>query len=43
MDLETKNVFTPGPMTAFRSACKLSSNLVRAKLYLIDRIVGSHK
>ena len=43
MDLETKNVFTPGPMAAFRSACKLSSNLVRAKLYPIVRIVGSHK
>ena len=43
MDLETKNVFTPGPMAAFRSAYKLSSNLVRAKLYPIVRIVGSHK
>ena len=26
-----------------RSARKLSSYLVRAKLYLIERIVGSHK
>ena len=43
MDQETKNVFSPGPMTTFRSARKLSSYLVRAKLYPIERIVGSHK
>ena len=40
---ENKNVFTPGPIATFRSARKLSSCLVRAKLYLIERIVGSHK
>ena len=38
-----KNVFTPGPMATFRSAPKLSSYLLRAKLYPIERIVGSHK
>ena len=43
MDQETKNVFTPGPMATFRRARKLSSYLVRAKLYLFERIVGSHK
>ena len=40
---ETQNVFTPGPMATFRSAGKLSSYLVRAKLYPIEQIVGSHK
>ena len=43
MDQETKNVFTPGPMATFCSARKLSSYLVRSKLYIIERIVGSHK
>ena len=43
MDQETKNDFTPGPMATFRSARKLSSYLVRAKLYPIKRIVGSIK
>ena len=43
MDQKTENVFTPGPMTTFRRARKLSSYLVRAKLYPIERIVGSHK
>ena len=36
MDQETKNVFTPGPMATFRSARKLSSHIVRAKLYPIE-------
>ena len=36
MDQETKNVFTPGPMATFRSARKLSSYIVRAKLYPIE-------
>ena len=31
----------PGPMVSYRSSSKLSSYLVRAKLYPIDRIVGS--
>ena len=36
MDQETKNVFTPGPMITFPSERKLSSYLVRAKLYPIE-------
>ena len=43
MDQETGNVFTPEPMATFRSARKLSSYLVRAKLYLIEQIVGPYK
>ena len=43
IDQETKNVFTPRPMATFRSGRKLSSYLIRAKLYHIERIVGSHK
>ena len=34
-------MFTPVPMFSYRSATKLSSYLVRAKLYPIDRILGS--
>ena len=36
----TKNFFTPGLMATFRSARKLSSYLVRPKLYPIEPIVG---
>ena len=43
LNKEAKNVFTPGPMISFCSARKLSSYLVRAKLYLIERAVGSFK
>ena len=43
MDQETKNVFTPGPIATFCSERKLSSYLVRAKLYPIERIVGLHE
>ena len=43
MNEEAKNVFTPGPMISFRNARKLSSYLVRAKLYPIERTVGSFK
>ena len=43
MDKEAKIVFTPGPMATFCSAHKLSSYLVRAKLYPIEQIVGSHE
>ena len=38
---EVKQTFTPVPMVSYRSSRKLSSYLVRAKLYPIDRIVGS--
>ena len=41
MDQEVKKVFTPKPMVSFRSARKLSSYLVRAKLYPLERKVGS--
>ena len=41
MDQEVKKVFTPKPMDSFRSAKKLSSYLVRAKLYSLKRKVGS--
>ena len=36
-------MFTPKPMISFRSARKLSSYLVRAKLYPTERTVGSYK
>ena len=39
MNEEAEKEFTPGPMISFRSARKLSSYLVRAKLYLIERTV----
>ena len=43
MNEETKRVFSPGPMVSFRSPHKISSYLVRAKLYPLDRVVGSMK
>ena len=43
MDQEVKNVFTPKPMVSVRSARKLSSYLVRAQLYPLERKVGSFK
>ena len=43
MNEEAKKVFTPGPMNSFRSARKLSSYLVRAKLYPIEKTVGAFK
>ena len=43
MDKEVKKVFTPRPIVSFRSACKLNSYLVRAKLYPLERMVGSYK
>ena len=43
MNEEVKKVFSPGPMVSFRSPRKISSYLVRAKLYPLDRIVGSKK
>ena len=33
MDEEAKKVFLPRPMVSFRSSRKISSYLVRAKLY----------
>ena len=41
MNEDVKNVFTSAPMISFHSARKLSSYLVTAKLYPLERIVGS--
>ena len=41
MNEELKHLFTPGPMVSFRSSRKISSYLVRAKLYPVERSVGS--
>ena len=41
MNAEVKQTFTLVPMVSYRSSSKLISYLVRAKLYPIDRIVGS--
>ena len=38
---DVKSVFTPAPVISFRSARKLSSYLGRAKLYLLEKTVGS--
>ena len=43
MDEEIKRVFTPGSMVLLRRSTKLSSYLVRVKLYPMDRMVGSFK
>ena len=43
MDPEVKGIFTPQPMVSDRSARKLSSYYVRAKLHPIERKVGSCK
>ena len=43
MNDEVKDTFTPGPMVSFRTSRKLSSYLVRAKLYPLERTVGSRK
>ena len=43
MDQEAQRVFTPRPMITFLSAWKLSSYLVRAKLYPLEGNVGSCK
>ena len=43
MSKEVRKIFSPGPMVSFRSERKLSSYLVRAKLYPLQRKVGSSK
>ena len=43
MNDEVKKVFSPKTLISFRSARKLSSYIVRAKLYPIERTVGSFK
>ena len=42
-DESVKQVFTPPPMVSYHSARKLSSYLVRAKLYPLERKRGSYK
>ena len=43
MNEKTKKIFSPRPMVSFRSPRKINSYLVRAKLYPLDRLVGSTK
>ena len=43
MNDEVKKAFTSSSMVLFRGARKLSSYLVRAKLYPLERLVGSFK
>ena len=43
MDNEVKKVFTPKPMISFRSARKMASYFVRAKLYPEEWTKGSFK
>ena len=40
---DKKRIFSPRRMVSFRSPCKISSYLVTAKLYPLDRVVGSTK
>ena len=42
-DQEVERVFTPVPMASFRSARKISSYLVPAKLHPLERCAGSFK
>ena len=41
MNEELKHLFTPDPMICFTSSRMISSYFVRAKLYPIERSVGS--
>ena len=43
MNKESKKIFSPWPMVSFRIPRKISSYLVRAKFYPLDRVVGSTK
>ena len=43
MSREAKAVFSTGPMVSFRSAHRISSYLVRAILYPLERFVGSRQ
>ena len=43
MNYKVKRAFTPKPMVPFRSSRKISSYLVRVKLYPIERTVGSFR
>ena len=41
MNEEVKSIFAPAPMIPFCCERKLSSYLVRANIYPLERIVGS--
>ena len=43
MDEEVKKVFYLGPMVSFESARKVSSYLLRATVYPLERTIGSLK
>ena len=43
MNDKVKRIFTQKPMASFRSSFKISSYLVRTKLYPIERIVRSFR
>ena len=43
MNEETKKVISPRPIISFRIPRKIYNCLVRAKLYPLDRVVGSSK
>ena len=43
MNQEVKHVFTPGPKVSCRSSRKISSYLVRAKLFPLEKKVGYEK
>ena len=43
LNKQVKEIFTPGSMVSFQGAKKLGSYLVRAKLYLLEKSVGSFK
>ena len=43
VDQEAKRVFMPGPMITFLSSRKHSSYLVKARLYPLERTIGSCK
>ena len=43
MSGEAKAILSPEPMVSFRSASRIRSYLVRAKLYPLERCVGSRQ
>ena len=43
MDEEVNKVLYPGPMVSLRSVRKVSSYLIRAKAFPLERTVGSFK
>ena len=43
MNDEVNKTFTPSPIISFRSSSKVSSYIVRAKLYPLERTAGSYK